>query len=101
MPDVDAESFSLMEGDFFKTKDGVYKNFGCSVYNGCSDKSILKIPVSRYSVRVAGYHFIIDNSSVWNCGFETCTQVQADAKNFVCLESARICGDLERVFYAG
>lgn len=52
MPDVDAASFSLMEGDFFRTKVGVYKNFGCSVYSGCGEGTIVRVPVSLTSAMV-------------------------------------------------
>lgn len=98
MPDVDAASFSLMEGDFFRTKVGVYKNFGCSVYSGCGEGTIVRVPVSLTSAMVIWYHFISDSTIVWNCESRRCIPVQTDAKKFTCLDSLRVCGDWERAF---
>lgn len=101
MPGIDANSFSLMEGDFLKTHDGVYKNFGCSVYWGCEEGAIIKVPMSLSDVRVIWYHFIADKTVVWNCESRRCIKVEADARNFTCLDSVRVCGDLEKAFDLG
>lgn len=52
MQGVDGNSFSLMEGDFFKTQNAVYKNFGCYVLTGCGESSIIKVPISPNTTKV-------------------------------------------------
>lgn len=95
---VESDDFRLIEGDFFTTKNSVYKSFGCTLFNGCGENSIMKLDLDPKTVQVVSYHYIRDEDTIWNCSSGRCKKINSTAWDFACVDQFRLCGNGETVY---